>query len=65
MEVRQGGLVFRWPDEGRRIYVFDKNFRALEGITITANQGRRLTLDDVHDAIDEHLDGLTRAEPIG
>jgi hypothetical protein len=60
LEVRQGGRVFRWPEDGHKVYVLNKDIQPIDVITIDRSPTRpRPDLDTIHDAIDEYVARLT------
>jgi hypothetical protein len=61
IEIRQGGLVFKWPARSRRLLVFSKDGRRLDEIAIgNVFDSRPAELDDAHEAVDEYCAELTK-----
>lgn len=60
IEVRQGGLVFKWPARSRRLLVFNKGGAQLAEVAVgNAFDSRPAELDDVHEVIEDYISGLT------
>ncbi len=56
IEVRQGGLVFKWPARSRRLLVYSKTGNQLAEIAVgNVFDSRPAELDDVHEAIEDYI----------
>lgn len=61
IEIRQGGLVFRWPAHSRRLLIHAKDGRQIGDIAIgNVFDSRPADLDEVHDTVDTYCDELTK-----
>lgn len=56
IEVRQGGLVFKWPARSRRLLVYSKTGASLAEIAVgNVFDSRPAELDNVHEAIEDYI----------